>query len=57
MGFCWRDKEIGAMESIALYFQYLQNPENNRGKLERILKYNEDDCIATKIVKDWLFTH
>lgn len=57
MGFCWRDKEIGALESIALYFQYLQNPENNRGKLERIIKYNEDDCIATKIVKDWLFTH
>lgn len=57
MGFSWRDNEISAMDSTVLYFQYVQNPENNLDKLDRILKYNEDDCKATKVIKDWLCTH
>lgn len=57
MGFSWRDEEIDAMNSAVLYFQYVQNPKNNRDKLEKILDYNEEDCRATKVVKDWLLTH
>jgi len=57
MGFSWRDDKIDAMESAALYFQYVQNPENNRDKLEKILTYNEDDCVATRTVKDWIVAH
>jgi len=57
MGFSWRDEEIDAMDSAALYFQYAQNPNNNLDKLEKILTYNEDDCIATKTVKDWMIAH
>jgi len=56
MGFSWRDEGIDAMDSAALYFQYVQNPKNNHDKLKKILTYNEDDCRATKVVKDWLFT-
>jgi predicted RecB family nuclease len=57
MGFSWRDEEIDAMESAALYFQYVQNPNNNFDKLSKILTYNEDDCMATRTVKDWMITH
>lgn len=57
MGFSWRDEEIDAMDSTALYFQYVQNPNNNLDKLKKILTYNEDDCIATKTVKDWMIAH
>ena len=54
MGFSWRDEEIDAMDSAALYFQYVHNPKNNLDKLKKILAYNEDDCRATKVVKDWI---
>lgn len=57
MGFSWRDDKIDAMESAALYFQYVQNPKDNRDKLEKILTYNEDDCVATRTVKDWIVAH
>ena len=57
MGFSWRDEVIDAMDSAALYFQYVQNPDDNLDKLERVLTYNEDDCVATRTVKDWMITH
>ncbi len=57
MGFSWRDEEIDAMDSAAFYFQYVQNPDENFHKLEKVLIYNEDDCMATKTVKDWMIEH
>ncbi len=51
-GFRWRQKDVGATESIALYFQYLEKGDKNA--LKKILDYNEDDVIATRTVKDWL---
>jgi uncharacterized protein len=56
-GFSWRDETSSAMDSAALYLQYVQNPEDNDSKLETIKRYNEDDCQATKVVKDWLSSH
>lgn len=53
MGFSWRH-DIDAMDSIVLFFKYVQDPENNRDNLKKVLDYNEDDCKATKTVKDWL---
>ncbi len=57
MGFSWRDKSINAMESVAVYFKYIENPEENKESFEKVLIYNEDDCIATRIVKDWIVAH
>jgi uncharacterized protein len=54
MGYKWRHADVNAMESIALYFKYLEDPENNAGELQKVIDYNEDDCIATRVVKDWL---
>lgn len=53
IGFSWRH-DIDAMDSMVLFFKYVQDPENNRDKLKKVLDYNEDDCEATKTVKDWL---
>lgn len=54
VGFRWRHEGVNAMESVAYYFDYLADPEKNAGKLELVLDYNEDDCRAMRVVKDWL---
>lgn len=51
LGFSWRD-EIGAQDSIVLYFRYLE--DNDQERREKITNYNEDDCRATVVVKDFL---
>lgn len=52
LGFKWRQGDVNAMESIALYFDYAST--GDRAKLQKVLDYNEDDCVATRVVKDWL---
>lgn len=54
LGFTWRHKEVDATESIVLYLDYIADPNKNKGKLKLILDYNEDDCVATTIIKDYL---
>lgn len=56
LGFTWRHKNVDATESIALYLDYVANPDKNKDKLQLILDYNEDDCIGTMVIKDWLET-
>ena len=36
------------------YIKYLEDADTQR--LENILTYNEDDCLATLEIKDWLTT-
>ena len=54
IGYKWKHADVNAMESIALYFQYVQNPAANKDKLEKVIDYNKDDCTATMLIKDWL---
>lgn len=54
LGFKWRDDDINALDAIAYYLRYQEAPEAYRGKLQAIVDYNEDDCMATRVVKDWL---
>lgn len=54
LGFTWRHEGVDATESIALYLDYIANPKENEDKLKLILDYNEDDCIATRVIKDWV---
>lgn len=54
LGFTWRHQHVDATESIAMYLDYVANPKENKDKLNPILDYNEDDCIATRVIKDWL---
>ena len=56
LGFRWRQANVGATSSIGLYLEYAEDPDANRDKMQMVLDYNEDDCIATRVVKDWLAT-
>ncbi|MBD2626632.1 TM0106 family RecB-like putative nuclease [Trichormus variabilis] len=52
LGFEWRDKEASGAKCIYWYDQWLET--SDRTLLELIQRYNEDDCRATRKVKDWL---
>lgn len=52
LGFRWRDETPSGALSIQWFNEYLTT--GNEALLERVLEYNEDDCKATMIVKDYL---
>ncbi|KAF3890411.1 MULTISPECIES: TM0106 family RecB-like putative nuclease [Nostocales] len=52
LGFEWRDSEASGAKCIYWYDRWLQT--GDRTLLEIIQRYNEDDCRATRSVKDWL---
>ncbi|MBW4633863.1 MAG: TM0106 family RecB-like putative nuclease [Iphinoe sp. HA4291-MV1] len=52
LGFEWRDAEASGAKCIYWYDQWLKT--GDRSLLKIIQRYNEDDCRATRSVKDWL---
>jgi uncharacterized protein len=56
LGFSWRHKDVSATESISMYLDYVDNSEEGKVKFQKIIDYNEDDCIATRVIKDWLMS-
>jgi len=50
LGFKWRDETPSGALSIQWFNEYLENKDEK--VLDRILKYNEDDCKATMVLKD-----
>ncbi len=50
LGFKWRDETPSGALSIQWFNDYVNSKDENI--LKRILEYNEDDCIATMVVKD-----
>ncbi|MBD3172731.1 TM0106 family RecB-like putative nuclease [Candidatus Bathyarchaeota archaeon] len=52
VGFDWRDSEINAMISAVIFLNYATT--GNKEGLDRVIGYNEDDCNATMVIKDWL---
>jgi predicted RecB family nuclease len=52
VGFQWRDANANGAQAIYWYNEWLRT--GDRTYLEAILRYNEDDCRATYLVKDWL---
>ena len=54
LGFSWRHKDVSATESISMYLDYVGGSEEGKVKFQKIIDYNEDDCIATRVIKDWL---
>ncbi len=52
LGFEWRDETPSGALSIQWYNEYLTT--GNEALLKRVLEYNEDDCKATLVVKDYL---
>ncbi|MBM0740633.1 TM0106 family RecB-like putative nuclease [Phormidium sp. CLA17] len=52
LGFEWRDPSANGAQSICWYAQWLST--GDRAHLNAILTYNEDDCLATHHIKEWL---
>lgn len=52
LGFEWRDANANGAQCVCWYDEWLQT--GDRSILEAIVRYNEDDCRATYVVKDWL---
>ncbi|MEM9508033.1 MAG: TM0106 family RecB-like putative nuclease [Cyanobacteria bacterium P01_E01_bin.35] len=52
IGFYWRETTGSGDQSVCWYDQWLSTQD--RTLLELILSYNEDDCRATRHLKDWL---
>ncbi len=52
LGFKWRNADATGIQSVLWYEEYLQN-RRKKSKLDEILKYNEDDVLATKFLKEW----
>lgn len=52
IGFCWRETSASGDQSVCWYDQWLITQD--RILLDLILSYNEDDCRATRCLKDWL---
>jgi uncharacterized protein len=52
LGFERSGKIAGGGESVAYYEEWLE--KKDRRKLDAIIKYNHEDVIATRYLKDWL---
>lgn len=50
LGFSWRDTDPSGASSIEWYHRWVENKDESVRK--RILEYNEDDCIATRVLLD-----
>ena len=54
LGFKWRHDDVNALDAIAYYLKYQTDPEGYREKILAVIDYNEDDCRATRLIKNWL---
>ena len=52
LGFEWQNPQANGQLCIYWYDQWLK--VSDRNYLDAIVRYNEDDCRATLVVKDWL---
>ncbi len=52
LGFYWRETSGSGDQSVCWYDEWLRTQD--RALLKLILSYNEDDCRATRYLKDWL---
>ncbi len=50
LGFLWRDTDPSGASSIEWYHRWVESKDDSIKK--RILEYNEDDCVATRVLLD-----
>ncbi len=55
-GFSWRDADAGGDNSILWYEIVVTTDDDGqrREMSEKLLRYNEDDVLATKVLREWL---
>ena len=54
LGFKWRQDDVDALASVVLYLSFVRSGGTDQAARHKILDYNEDDCLATMHVFDWL---
>ena len=54
LGFEWRQDDVDALASVTLYLSYVGSGGTDQEARRKILDYNEDDCLATMHIFDWL---
>lgn len=54
LGFQWRQGGVDGLVSVVLYFRFVASGGEDKEAKEKILTYNEDDCLATMHIFDWL---
>ncbi|PKB80757.1 MAG: hypothetical protein BZY88_07870 [SAR202 cluster bacterium Io17-Chloro-G9] len=54
LGFSWRQDDVTGVGSMALYQQYVDSGGADEEARRKIVVYNEDDCLATMHIFDWL---
>lgn len=54
VGYRWRHGDVNALDAIAWYLRYQNDPEGYRERINAVIDYNEDDCAATMRIRDWL---
>jgi len=52
LGFRWKNKEASATQSMCWYSNYLATKDKRF--LDLSIQYNQDDCMALRLVKNWL---
>ena len=53
-GFKWRDENPSGEASMLWYEVAVKDTQEGHASRKRLLEYNEDDCRATKALRDWL---
>ena len=55
-GFTWRDDDPGGEQSLAWYELATADPDEavRAANRQRVLEYNDDDCRATRHLREWL---
>jgi len=52
LGFNWDSKKASGSQSMVWYSEYLKKKDK---KIKDVItQYNKDDCMATKVLKDWI---
>ena len=54
LGFNWRQDDVDAVGSVVLFRRFVESGGADAESKKKILVYNEDDCLATMHVFDWL---
>lgn len=54
LGFRWRQDDVDGLGTVVLYLRFVESGGLDTEAKEKILMYNEDDCLATMYLFDWL---
>jgi len=54
LGFRYSDLEPGGLKAAKWYAAYVANPTGNAELKRKLLRYNEEDCLAMMVLKDWV---